>query len=77
MIYNIRTLLTYKGLEIFRLGPVTHCRPEPPCVVKDIPKRETSINELEAPFAYQRSVKCMKTSKNQFYKDGVRFYKYK
>ena len=25
-------------LEIFRLGPVTHCRPEPPCVVTDIPK---------------------------------------
>ena len=28
-------------LEIFRPGPVTHCRPEPPCVVTDIPKRES------------------------------------
>ena len=26
-------------LEIFRPGPVTYCRPEPPCVVTDIPKR--------------------------------------
>ena len=26
-------------LERFRLEPVTYCRPEPPCVVTDIPKR--------------------------------------
>ena len=26
-------------LKIFRPGPVTNCRPEPPCVVTDIPKR--------------------------------------
>ena len=27
-------------LEMFRPGPVTYCRPEPPCVVTDIPKRD-------------------------------------
>ena len=37
-----------------------------------------NLNKLEAPSAYQRSSKCMKLSnKNQFYKDSVRFYKYK
>ena len=39
---------------------------------------QNSINKLKAPSAYQQSSKCMKTSKkNQFYKDSVRFYKYK
>ena len=47
----------------------------------DVPlalQSQTSIKKLEAPSAYQRSSKCMKTAKkNQFYKDSVRFYKYK
>ena len=37
-------------LEIFRLEPVTYCRPEPPCVVTDIPKRGTSI--ARKPYIY-------------------------
>ena len=34
-------------LEIFRPGPVTYCRPEPPCVVTDIPKRD--YNQINSP----------------------------
>ena len=33
-------------LGIFRPGPVTHCRPEPPCVVTDIPKRDIGLKTL-------------------------------
>ena len=29
-----------------RLGPVTYCRPEPPCVVTDIPKCGSSFPRL-------------------------------
>ena len=30
---------------MFRPGPVTYCRPEPPCVVTDIPKRAYYTDE--------------------------------
>ena len=29
-----------------RHGPVTNCRPEPPCVVTDIPKRDSSYKHV-------------------------------
>ena len=38
---HIKTTNLY--LEIFRPGPVTYCRPEPPCVVTDIPKRDNGL----------------------------------
>ena len=37
---------------------------------------QTLINKLEAPKVYQRSSKCMKTSKKSIFKDSVHFYKY-
>ena len=31
---------------MFRTEPVTYCRPEPPCVVTDIPKRDMSVTTI-------------------------------
>ena len=38
---------------------------------------QTSINKLEAPWHINKAQNAQKHRKNQFYKDSVRFYKYK
>ena len=42
---DINSNYTSLYLEMVRPVPVTYCRPEPPCVVTDIPKRDSWVRK--------------------------------
>ena len=51
---------------MFRPGPVTYCRPVPPCVVTDIPKRDNGQGWQSVVIHRQSSVNKLPSAEGVF-----------